>query len=827
MIRVESITIKEFRGIRDLTLDFKGKNFAVCGPNGTGKSGVVDALEFVLTGNVSRLSGEGRGDISLKQHGPHVDRRNDPEKARVKVTISIPSLGKSVVVERSLKAPGAANVTPNEPAVLEILRQIKEHPEIVLSRRELIRYVLATPGQRAEEVQSLLHLDQVEQVRVGLQRITNSCEKQLVPLAMAASQARDNFLRSLEITEMTKEKVLAATNAQRTILGLPSLVDLTPKTSLKDGMAVPRKAKPQRIPKAQAIADIQSARELLAEISGQPVVESLTELTAELSVLAANPAVAATVTQETFYSTGIGLVTGESCPFCDTAWDLDLLKQHVQAKLVHLKEASGKRKAAEAKIAPLIGMIHKVKAAIDVLVRYAGLATPPLKLQVARNYSEACHSLAEKLSTFLPLARTIAILPTVATVPPGVIECINELERAVLALPEPTKQDAAREWLTVAQERLEVWRETMRKQKTAKEQAERTRKVFDIYVTTSDTVLKGIYSDVETDFTALYAFVNRNDEDKFKAKLIPSMGKLGFDVDFYGRGFFPPGAYHSEGHQDGMGLCLYLALMRHLQGDMFTFAVLDDVLMSVDAGHRREVCTLLKREFPNTQFIMTTHDPIWLRHMKTEGLTGARAAVQFRSWNVDDGPTRWDERDVWTEIADYLKSNDVRAAAGLLRHYLEYSSGELCHRLRAPVEFRGDAQYQLGELLPAAIKHLRNLYRRAKESANSWNQKEKVEQLTELDTAFGVLSDASHAEQWQVNAAVHFNSWDNLGKKDFEPVVKSFRNLLDGFTCSNCHEYLRVSPDRETPEEIRCECGETNFPWSAKSMGRFWFWEFS
>jgi AAA15 family ATPase/GTPase len=83
MIRVESITIKEFRGIRDLTLDLKGKSFAVCGPNGTGKSGVIDALEFVLTGNVSRLSGEGSGEISLKQHAPHVDRRDDPAKARV------------------------------------------------------------------------------------------------------------------------------------------------------------------------------------------------------------------------------------------------------------------------------------------------------------------------------------------------------------------------------------------------------------------------------------------------------------------------------------------------------------------------------------------------------------------------------------------------------------------------------------------------------------------------------------------------------------------------------------------------------------------------
>ena len=75
MISIKSITIKEFRGIRDLTIDLNGKSFGICGPNGTGKSGVVDALEFALTGNISRLSGEGRGDISLKEHGALITMR--------------------------------------------------------------------------------------------------------------------------------------------------------------------------------------------------------------------------------------------------------------------------------------------------------------------------------------------------------------------------------------------------------------------------------------------------------------------------------------------------------------------------------------------------------------------------------------------------------------------------------------------------------------------------------------------------------------------------------------------------------------------------------
>jgi len=361
-------------------------------------------------------------------------------------------------------------------------------------------------------------------------------------------------------------------------------------------------------------------------------------------------------------------------------------------------------------------------------------------------------------------------------VPPDVLDAIDRLEASVTALPQPTQQDAARDWLTVAQERLEVWRDAMRKQEVARERAQRARTVSDIYARTSNSVLSGIYHDVEDRFAGLYGFVNREDEDAFKAKLTPSVGKLGFDVDFYGRGYFPPGAYHSEGHQDSMGLCLYLALMRHLRGADFSLAVLDDVLMSVDVGHRREVCALLKQHFPDTQFIMTTHDPIWLRHMKTEQLIGSRSAIVFRTWSVESGPTRWDTRDVWEEIDDHLTANDVRGAAALLRHYLEYVSWELCDRLRAPVGFRGDIRYELGELLPAATTRLSALLRRAKKAANSWNQRTELEKVDAWEGRFATLVRASNAEQWEMNAAVHYNSWDNLSAGDFAPVLKAFRD---------------------------------------------------
>src|SRR5215469_11902441 len=108
MIRLESVHIREFRGIRDLKLDLGGKTYSISGPNGTGKSGVVDAIEFALTGTISRLSGKGTGNLSVKSHAPHVDLRDNPAKSFVTIIVHILSINKSVSITRSVKDPSNA-----------------------------------------------------------------------------------------------------------------------------------------------------------------------------------------------------------------------------------------------------------------------------------------------------------------------------------------------------------------------------------------------------------------------------------------------------------------------------------------------------------------------------------------------------------------------------------------------------------------------------------------------------------------------------------------------------------------------------------------------
>jgi hypothetical protein len=417
------------------------------------------------------------------------------------------------------------------------------------------------------------------------------------------------------------------------------------------------------------------------------------------------------------------------------------------------------------------------------------------------------------LKEFIPIANTISAVENITTVPENISEAIEAIKTIVANIPEPTKQEAARDYIIRAQERLEIYRKEARDATRAKQRAKLAGKVYDIYTEVSNKALDGVYKDVECEFASLYCAINSEDEEKFTTKLTPSIGKLGFDVDFYGRGHFPPGAYHSEGHQDAMGLCLYLALMRKLQGDNFKFAVLDDVLMSVDTNHRREVCNLLKLKFPETQFILTTHDEVWLKLMTTVGLIAPENATRFSNWTPDNGPAEWRTRDIWTEIDNALEANDIHLAASLLRYYLEHVFREICDNLHVRVEFRGDGRYELGDTLVPAARRFRDLMLEGVGCAESWGKADEAKILRLREKKLGDYLVATNAEQWLINPAIHYNEWANLSSNDFKPVVLAFQNLVKAFFCEKpeCAGifYLTTTPPKIS-ETIRCACGNTN-----------------
>ena len=86
MATIEKIKIKGFRGVRDeleLTLP-NSKSLLLYGDNGSGKSSILDAIEWFLTDSVSHLKGEEIETYGKRLGNPILDRSF---KALIRVVI--------------------------------------------------------------------------------------------------------------------------------------------------------------------------------------------------------------------------------------------------------------------------------------------------------------------------------------------------------------------------------------------------------------------------------------------------------------------------------------------------------------------------------------------------------------------------------------------------------------------------------------------------------------------------------------------------------------------------------------------------------------------
>jgi len=814
VIKLESIHIEEVRGIRKLDLDFQRKNFAICGPNGSGKSGVIDAVEFGLTGQIGRLTGRGTKGLSLSEHGPHVDKTKFPDAAFVTLRLFLSKIGQTVTITRKVSAPKKPKIEPSSDAIREALGEIADHPEITLSRREILRFILVEPTKRSEEIQAILKLDEIGQTRSALSTAQNKLASAQRNAASQTEASRAALQRHLQIATLRSDDVLEAVNARRNLLGLTVLAELTADTKLDAGLAGAGKAVPfnkeSAIRDGNALANAAKSFHELGATQAAAIVSDLERLEKDRSLLAA-------LKRRSFIEKGLELIEGSACPLCDKPWDERHLREHLQAKLAKSEEA---RKVQDS-------LLKNGSAVATKAVQVMGLLTPILKLAEGEGEAEFAGTLGtwkadlETLKTGLATVEGLSGLKNrlangwLAT-PDDFPEKLNEFREKLQAKPDQTATLDAQTFLTTAQLRLGDYREAMRKKKAAGIACGLAKTAYDLYCGVLEDELNALYEEVQKDFSAFYRTINEDDESTFVAKLTPSEGSLCLDVSFYDRGLFPPAAYHSEGHQDGMGVCLYLALMKRLFEDRFTFSLLDDVVMSVDAGHRYQFCKLLKTQFPDTQFIITTHDRLWAEQMKSAGLVTTKTSVAFHGWTIDTGPLVESDEEIWQEIARTLAKGKVEAAAGALRHHLEYASRHLADQLGAAPQFRADGNYELGDLLPAVLKRMKELCGKAADAAQSWGRNEDKQAAVKRREFLSASAGAMAVEQWAVNKAVHYNEWANFGRKDFEPVVAAFQELLKCFGCDKCSSWLYATP-RVNPETLRCACNAVNSNLKLKS----------
>jgi hypothetical protein len=236
--------------------------------------------------------------------------------------------------------------------------------------------------------------------------------------------------------------------------------------------------------------------------------------------------------------------------------------------------------------------------------------------------------------------------------------------------------------------------------------------------------------------------------------------------------------------------------------------------MSVDAGHRRKFCKVLKEAFPAHQFIITTHDDVWAKQLATEGVVTKKNTIEFGGWDIAHGP-HVAQSGLWEDIDAAMERRDVEEAAWRLRRGLEEYFSTACELLGAKVEYQRSGQYALEQLLAPAQIRLGELLKKGKQAANSWNDDDRMARIAALENDLSASHARTNAERWGVNAAVHYNAWANLSFADFAPTVEAFKKFCASFECSTCATPLRVVSGPGI-ENVTCHCGQLSWTLTKK-----------
>lgn len=809
-MKIQHLEIRNIRGIKYIKVEPEGQNLVVFGPNGTGKSAIVDAIDFLLTGKISRLTGEGTKALSLKQHGCHVDSRDDLENTIVVAKVEVD--GKEVVLERSISKPSSLEVKPkNCRALVEPYLETATLGLHILSRREILKYITAEAGKRAKEVMSLLNLMDIENLRAAFVTLKNEAKAEFKNAESGLKLGRSEVSKLLSLDSFSEKASLNRVNKLREALNGSKITKIAAEKIKENLKPYPFGAIEGVLTKDQMKNTADEIRSLIQ------VKDSIMHKESELKILLEevqkDVKLKFRLLYEKLFEAGLSLIDdSDVCPLCGRRWEEGEFRSYLENRRKEMEIDKQKQERIDELSTFLKTELDLLKNdMIDCVKAHEQFNLKTIEDKRLKGYLTELEYWSEVMVNPITYYEEDkwpslscqeifgAFLENNVLVP---------LEDALEKVGEQfSKQQIAWDTLTKLEVQWKRYQQALEARELSNIYKRRAEASLGYFEKARDSVLENIYNTVKESFDEFYKTLHSEDESKFVSEISHVGAELNFEVDFYQRGMFPPHALHSEGHQDSMGLCLFFALNNYLIKDSIKVIILDDVVMSIDRSHRRAVCHLLKEIFPDKQYIITTHDNAWAKQLRTEGIVTQKNMIHFTNWNIDTGPIFELEKDLWDKIKEDLDRDDVPSAAHKLRRNAECFFENLCDFLGARILYKGHHQWELGDYAPAAISIYKRYLKKAKSNFQKMKQEDKFKEIIEIEKRANRVIADSQIEQWVINENVHYNRWEGFSKQDFEPVVKAFQELFSLFTCSSCGTMISVSEGTQATL-VSCGCGK-------------------
>jgi energy-coupling factor transporter ATP-binding protein EcfA2 len=660
------LTLTAFRGASTtFTLDFEKnrKLTLIYGENGSGKTTICDAFEFLASGKVGSLEDRGMG-AGLSKFWPAVGRA--PSEVLVRLDTG--------------SGPSAGTISSNK---IQITPPTAKPRIELLRHQQILRLIAAQPASRYNEIKRFIDIAAFETSEEALRQLGKSLltdKDQAQKLEIENLESLQGFFEAsgkpqgLNPLSWAKEKIAASTtNFDADIAAIAKLRKCYAALEVFPGRV---KASQEKV------AAVETEQQLASERHAEAAAQASEGASDLLDLLEAG---------QTYLHAHHDI---SECPLCGSTERSAGLGDAIRVRLNRfsaLKDATTKLRTQQA----ALSAAHAARRQIDV--DYKAATEEFGQARSAHAWQQAVLMSANPAPTDLSaLEAWLAVSASEATAWADYEASWRNEKKFVAALRSAVSQYDSNSSRRTELERL----------------IPKVDEALSICVAERQSFTDGVIKEIAQEVGRLYEAVHPGEAlDAIALPLDPvKRASLELRAKFGGQEV-PPQAYFSQSHLDTLGLCVFLALALRDRPEQ-TILILDDVLGSVDEPHVERVIHMvygISAKFRHV--IVTTHYRPW-REKYRWGWLKPDQACQFIELS------RW-EREAGIRMIGSLPEVDrlklllaeepvdfqsVCSKAGVI---LEAALDYLTQKYECSVPRRANSAYTIGDLLPVIGGKLR------------------------------------------------------------------------------------------------------------------------
>ena len=753
----------------------------IYGPNGVGKSSVIDGIEFALTG-ASSLFPETRLGVNWDSASPHVSHGDGY------VVISLQDGSNTGSID-------TRKTRSEQDALAGAWLDLAEQSNFVLRRHMLLRFIQEQPRGRYDLLAPFCNLGKFAAFELALKTVSDQAESDRVSRVSEKDSQEQRVRRVFGMTpDQSVEEGVLLTKLNETL----AQVDL--KGCSMDELEARSKEITDRLGGSDRSSRIANLGGLKGQVSRlgtvgdysaplQALFESAQTLESEIAgrtqdILTDFLAAGKTAIEDA------GLT---SCPLCEQPIEKDA----VLARLTERIKADERVRAAQTTFN------SRCKGVTQSLSRL-GTAMTDFKDSWSQNVSATFPDEYERTITWLQDMLTILSEEKVVASCIGDMiaqskGCVGSHEGVAKQLDQLIESEGggtqrvllqdASEMVSFLKDSWSPYKENARRLEEANARKGTADRLYAHAIEARKAAVQSAFDAVANTANTFYEQIHPG-ESIATSKLEVrehGQGSVNLTTVFHGHEENPM-LHFSESHLDTLGLCYFLALRKHeaTEHPEFKVLILDDVLHSVDADHRTRVAAMLRAEFADHQVIVATHDEHFYDALRRSFGNGQVTYQKILNWDIERGPVLGDpatDLDVILDAAQYdsRRPDDLAGAGGRL---FEWMLKRLDERLQIPVPARFERKHDIGNLWPPLCA--------------------KLKKQQGFMAAHGQLVTDLENSAWIRNAtgAHDDESASGVTPSEIREFATSLAALYEAMHCDTCHEFVAKFPDGSW----RCDC---------------------